>query len=399
MPIAEFGVGVIGMGWMGETHSRAYSQVQDRFWNTQVRPRLVICADAELERAEQARSRFGFDCSVRDWREVVSHPAVDIVSIAAPNAMHLTMAEAAAQAGKHVYCEKPVGRSFDETRRIARAVADAGVNSCVGFNYRWAPLVQYARQLIEEGRLGSLTHFRSRFFSMYGHNPLSQLSWRFQREQAGLGSLGDLLSHVIDMALHLAGPIERTVGLNHTFIPRRPLPTPGEGTHFSLGTPADPHGEVTNEDFVAVLAEFSNGARGVLEGCRVMYGPKCEFAFDWHGTDGAARWDFQRMNEIDIYSPDEKQCIGEKPDPHDGFARVLAGPEHPDFHWFQPGAGISLGYDDLKTLEVFHFLRSIAEGRPHEPGVAQALRVAQIQKAVQRSWQSGLWIEVDGEEA
>ncbi len=391
----EYGLGVIGMGWMGETHSRAFAQVADRFWQAGLKVRLVACADANLQRAAQAQRRFGFESCAQEWHAVMENADVDIVTIAAPNFMHLELVTAAAAAGKHVFCEKPVGRNLQETLRIARAVAQAGVNSAVGFNYRWVPLVQYAQKLVAAGTLGPLTHFRSRFFSMYGHNPLSQLSWRFNQAQAGFGTLGDLLSHVIDMALFMAGPVVQVAGMQHTFIPARPLPTPGQGTHFSLGRRDDPHGPVTNEDYVAALVEFASGARGVLEGCRVMYGPKCEMAFDWHGREGAVRWDFQRMNELEVYRPRDKQAIGTAPDLHDGFTRIMAGPEHPHFHWFQPGTGIGLGYDDLKTLEAFQFLQSIAQERIHTPGVAEALRVAEVQDAIRRAWDSGTWAPVE----
>ena len=391
----EYGLGIIGMGWMGETHSRAFSQIAERFWKAGLKARLVACADAELDRAEQARQRFGFESCTSEWREVIENPDVEIVTIAAPNFLHLELVRAAAVAGKHVFCEKPVGRTPNETFQIAKAVESAGVNSAVGFNYRWVPLVQFAHDLIAGGKLGDNTHFRSHFFSMYGHNPLSQLSWRFDKEQAGFGSLGDLLSHVIDMALFMAGPILKANSLGHTFIPQRPMPVPGEGTHFSLGRLKDPHGPVSNEDYVAALVEFKSGARGVLEGCRVIYGPKCEFAFDWHGTEGAVRWDFERMNELEVYRPQDKQKIGSAPDMHDGFTRIAAGPEHPHFHWFQPGAGIGLGYDDLKTLEAFQFLQSVSKGRKHVPGVAQALEVAQVQAAISNSWETGTWTQVE----
>ncbi len=391
----EYGLGVIGMGWMGETHSRAFAQVSERFWSEGLKARLVACADADLSRAEQAKSRFGFESCSGEWREVIDNPGVEIVTIAAPNFMHLELVQAAVAAGKHVFCEKPVGRSAQETFQIAKAVALAGVNSAVGFNYRWVPLVQYAHNLVSSGALGELTHFRSRFFSMYGHNPLSQLSWRFDQAQAGFGTLGDLLSHVIDMALFMAGPIGSATSVGHTFVTERPMPVPGQGTHFSLGQPEDLHGPVTNEDYVAALVQFESGARGVLEGCRVIYGPKCEMAFDWHGTEGAVRWDFERMNELGVYRPRDKQKIGTEPDPHDGFTRIVSGPEHPHFHWFQPGGGISLGYDDLKTLEAFQFLQSISKGRQHNPGVAEAMRVAEVQDAMCRSWESGTWANVE----
>lgn len=390
----EFGIGVIGMGWMGETHSRAFRALNERFHDSGLKARLVMCADVDAGRAETAQARFGFASSTTHWEEVIRHPEVDIVTVASPNFLHREIVRAVAQAGRHVLCEKPVGRNAAETMAIAQAARRAGINSCVGFNYRWVPMVQYARQTRDSGALGSLTHYRGRFFSSYGHNPLSQLSWRFEDDKSGFGTLGDLLSHVIDMALFLAGPIDRVTGLRHTFIQERPLPQPGVGTHFSLGREEDPSGPVTNEDYVAVLVEWAAGGRGVLEGCRVMYGPKCDLAFDLHGTDGALRWNFERMNELEVYHPSSKRETGLKADLHDGYARLVAGPEHPGHGQFLPGGGMALGYDDLKTLEAFRFLESIDANRPHAPGLEEALRVAEVQDAIVRSWETGQWASV-----
>ncbi len=393
--MSEFGIGVIGMGWMGETHSRVFDQIAERFYGTGLRTHLIMCADADENRAKQAQARFGYAESTQDWRDVACHPDIQVVSVTSPNFLHREIVTALAREGKHVFCEKPVGSSPQDTAAIAKAVEEAGVNSCVGFNYRWAPLVQYAHQLVKEGELGDLTHYRGRFFSMYGHNPLSQLSWRFRQDQAGLGTLGDLLSHVIDMALFLSGPIARITSLKHNFIEERPLPVPGKGTHFSLGSQDDPAGRVTNEDYVAMLVEYTHGARGILEGCRVMYGPKCDMAFDVHGKLGAVHWEYERMNELFMYKPQDKNRIGQEPDFHDGYTRLLAGPEHPGYAWFRPGPGMSLGYDEIKALEAFRFLESVSLNRPHTPSVLDALRVAEVQHAAVRSWQDNGWIDVE----
>ena len=244
------GIGIIGMGWMGQVHSRSYRAIGDRFWDSGIRPELVICADEVESRAHDGVHRFGFTNHTTRWREVIDHPGVDVVNVTSPNFMHLTMATAAVDAGKHVFCEKPVGRGPEETAQIAAAAERAGVLSFVGFNYRWAPLVQYARQLIRDGKLGTLTHYRGRFLVGYASNPHGVLSWRFDRDLAGMGATGDLMSHVIDMAHSMAGPIGRVVGNRHTFIAERPLATPGEGTHFSVST-GGPKGVVTNEDYSA----------------------------------------------------------------------------------------------------------------------------------------------------
>ena len=383
----SIGIGIIGMGWMGQLHSRAYRQITDRYWDAEIQPRLVICADEVEARSRQAQARFGFATSTSDWREVIAQPEVEAISITAPNHLHLQIAESAAQQGKHIYCEKPVGRNPEETAQIEAAARRAGVLTFVGYNYRWPPLVQYSRQLIQEGKLGKLTHYRGRFLVGYASNPQGVLSWRFQRELAGLGGLGDLMSHVIDMAHMLIGPVQQVIGNEHTFIPERPLATPGEGSHFSVGT-GGPVGPVTNEDYVSALVRFANGVQGTFEVCRVISASKCQMAFEVHGTKGALSWDFERMNELNVFLPDHV------PGCQDGFVRIASGPEHPSHARFNPGPAVGLGYDDLKVIETYHFLESISKGKQGEPGFAEALAVAQVQAAIIRSWERAGWEEI-----
>jgi predicted dehydrogenase len=378
------GIGVIGMGWMGLAHSRAYRNVADRFYDSGIRPRLVICADEVEARARQAQETQGFAEITTDWHKVIEHPAVQVVNITAPNYLHLEMVRAATAAGKHVFCEKPVGRSPEETAEIEALARKAGVLSFVGFNYRWAPMVQYAKQLIDEGKLGRLTHYRGRFFAMYGSNPYGLLTWRFKADQAGLGVLGDIMSHVVDMAHMLCGPIQRVVSSRHTFIPQRPLPIPGQGTHFSLGQPGDPTGAVENEDYVGALVQFENGAQGSFETCRAIFGPKCEMAFEVNGTQGALKWNFERLNELEVYLPNGDST-------KDGYTKLLGGPHYPFHGRFNPGDGIGIGYEDLKCIEAFHFLQSIVDGQQREPSFASALALAHVQTAMIRSWESGRW--------
>ncbi len=387
------GIGVIGMGWMGQVHSRAYAAVGDRFHDREVAARLVICADDVEERAEESRARFGFEQCATNWRAVIDHDEVDVVIIAAPNFMHRSMCLAAAAAGKHVFCEKPVGRTPEETEEIVHAVQRAGVMSFTGFNYRWAPMVQHAHNLITRGSLGELTHYRGRFFSMYGSNPLGVLSWRFEAERGGAGVLGDLMPHVVDMAHFLVGPIRRVFSHQHTFISERPLPVPGRGTHFSLGHPGDPTAPVTNEDYVSTLVEFENGVQGTLESCRAIFGPKCEMAFEVNGTEGAANWNFERLNELNLYSPMRESL--DDGYANDGYTTLFGGPHYPYHGRFNPGDGIGIGYEDLKVIEAYNFLASIADGQPRSPSFEDALALARVQQAMQRSWQSGQWEMVE----
>ena len=382
----SIGIGVIGMGWMGVQHSRSYRQIAERFPDCALHPRLVACADDVKSRAQDAQDRLGFERCTTEWQSLLNDPEIEVINIASPNFFHLEMAKASAKAGKHIFCEKPVGRYPEETAAIEQAAREAGVLSFVGYNYRWAPLVQYARKLIRDGRLGKLTHYRGRFFAGYATNPQGVLSWRFQHELSGLGVTGDLMSHAIDMAHMIAGPIQRIVGNAETFITERPLPIPGVGTHFSLGGDG-PKGKVTNEDYAGALVRFRSGAQGTLEACRVIKGPLCQLAFEVHGTNGALSWDFERMNELQLSLDGGDNASG-------GYVRVLSGPEHPFHLRFNPGPGIGLSYEDLKIIEASQFLTSIAEGKQGEPGFADSLQVAKVQAALQRSWQSGSWQEV-----
>ncbi len=385
----EIGIGVIGMGWMGEAHSRSYRAIPDRFHASGIRPRLVVCADPVEARARDAQERFDFERWTTDWRAVIADPAVEVVSVTAPNGMHLEINRAAAEAGKHIMCEKPVGKEPRETLASAAAARAAGVLTSVGYNYRWAPVVQYARELLAAGKLGRLTHYHGRFLNGYAGDPLGFLSWRFEQEH-GLGTLSDLMSHVIDMAHMLAGPIARLTADKETFIRRRPLPQPGSGTHYDRGSADGPMGDVTNEDYVSALVHFENGARGMLEACRIITGAKCDMSFEIHGTKGAIKWTMERMNELQLEWRDDENPAA------DGYTTLLSGPAHPYHRHFNPGWGVNLGYDDLKVIEAYNFLSSVVTGQQGQPGFAEAEAVANVQQAIIRSWASERWEAVEG---
>ncbi len=380
------GVGVVGMGWMGEAHSRAYRLVADRFAERDISARLVACADVDPGRAGAALARFGFERSTTDWRDVVDDAAVEAISITAPNDAHLPIIRAALAAGKHVNCEKPVGRTPQETLEAAQLARTSGQITFVGYNYRWAPVVQHAANLVAAGALGELTHYRGRFLNGYASDPDGVLSWRFLAEQ-GYGTLSDLLSHAIDMAHLLAGPIHEVVGSRETFIRTRPLPHPG-GTHYDIASANDPRGEVTNEDYVGVLVRFRGGARGTLEACRVITGSSCDLAFEVHGTKGALAWTFERMNELRYFRRDAESPT------EPGWTLELSGPAHPFHRSFNPGWGVGLGYDDLKVIEAAQFLQAIVSGVQGSPGFEDAAAVARVQQAIAASWKSRGWESV-----
>jgi predicted dehydrogenase len=383
---ARLGIGVVGFGWMGQAHSRSCLRIPTLFPDRRVDPMLVTCADSVAPRREQAVADFGFIRAVPDWRAVVDDHEVDVVFVTAPNMLHVEIVEAASAAGKHVFCEKPVGGTPEQTARAAAAARDAGVITGVGYNYRFAPLVRHARALIASGGLGRITTYRGRFFSMYGSDPLGLLSWRFLQEEAGFGASSDLLSHAVDLAHALVGPIRRVVGAKATTIAERPLPVPGEGTHYGRGSAADPTGAVTNEDYAAMLVEFANGAVGTLESSRATVGPESEMAFDAYGTSGAVGWNLERLNELRLYLASDG--------PDTGYTTVLGGERFPPHGAFAPGSGIGIGFEDLVAIEDVEFLDAVARQEPHEPGLEEALRVAEVQDALVRSWSSGRWEDV-----
>jgi predicted dehydrogenase len=380
---AGIGIGVVGFGWMGQAHSRSYRSIPVYFPDAGVRPRLVAVADTDPARLKQATENFGFANGTQDWRELVARDDIDVVDITAPNGLHQEIAEAAAAAGKHIFCEKPVGIDPAATAAIEAAARKAGVVTGCGYNYRWAPMVQYTHQLIGERRLGELTHYRGRFFSMYGRDRMGLLSWRFLQDEAGYGALSDIMSHAIDMAQHLCGPITRVVSVKEIFVKERPLPKPGAGTHYERGAPGDPTGTVTNEDYVGALVEFANGVRGTLEADRSIFGPQSNMAYELNGSRGAASWDHEKLNQLQLYLPEEQH--------NDGFVEVLSGDAFPHQGNIVPGGGNSIGYEDLKIIEALEYLKSVVALRPHSPGFDAALANAGVAAAMIRSWESEAW--------
>jgi predicted dehydrogenase len=383
--LREVGIGLLGVGWMGQLHTASYRRVRDHYPNGQGSPRLVIAADSTEDRARKAKEDLGYETWTTDWREVLAHPEVEAVSITAPNFLHLEMALAAAEAGKHIWVEKPLGRSPEETLQAVEGVSAAGVRTIVGLNYRHVPAVQYARQLIANQHIGRVNHYRSQFLASYASQPQGGLSWRFSKALAGYGILYDLMSHEVDMAQFLLGPISRVTARWATMIPRRPRIEMGTGTHFSVATNGE-LGEVENEDWVAALVEFETGLVGTIESSRVAVGPEARYVFEANGTEGAVSWNFERMNELEVCLP---LASGDR-----GYTTVYMSPEHPDFGHFQPGPGLPMGYNDLKVIEAFLFLESVVDGVQRAPGVQEMGAAARVLDAIARSATSRAWEEV-----
>ncbi|NBM16078.1 Gfo/Idh/MocA family protein [Streptomyces sp. GC420] len=378
------GVAVVGFGWMGRVHTQAYARVLHHFPRLPVRPELVAVAEEVPGRAEEAADRYGFAATAADWREIAADPRVHAVSVTAPNFLHREIGVAMAEAGKHIWIEKPVGLTAADARAVAAAVAGAGVRSAVGFNYRNVPAVETARELIASGGIGTVTHARVRLFSDYAAHPEGALTWRYERERGGSGVLGDLASHGADLARFLLGDIVSLVADTAVFVPERARPTGATVGHTRSA--GDEAGIVENEDYVSCLLRFSSGARGVLEACRVSVGEQNNYGFEIHGTKGAVFWDFRRMNELGVSRGTAYQ---DQP-----VSRLHAGPGDGEYGAFQPGAANGMSYDDLKVVEAYRFLRSIAEGVPHGATVDDAVRSACALDAMSRSAETGEWVTV-----
>jgi predicted dehydrogenase len=380
--VTSLGVAVVGFGWMGRVHTQAYARVPHHFPQLTLRPQLVTVAEDVPGRAEQAAEQFGFASTTRDWRDVVDDPRVQAVSITAPNFLHREIGVAMAEAGKHIWIEKPVGLSTADASAVADAVGKAGVQGAVGFNYRNAPAVEAARDLIASGELGTVTHIRVRLFSDYAAHPDGALTWRYELERGGHGVLGDLASHGADLARHLLGDITSLAADTAIFLPQRARPTGATAGH-ALATGGE-LGPVENEDYVNCLLRFASGARGVLEACRVSVGEQNNYGFEVHGTKGAVFWDFRRMNELAVSRGTTYQ---DQP-----VTTVYVGPGDGEFGAFQPGAANAMGYDDLKVIEAYRFLRSVAEGKPYGATLPDAVRSAAVVDAMVRSVETGTWV-------
>jgi predicted dehydrogenase len=381
--VNELRVGVIGFGWMGRLHARSWARLATHYPHLGVRTRLVAVADsARGDQLAESVTAHGFKALHEDWRVLLARDDLDVVSVCGPNYLHAEMGVAVAESGRHLWMEKPAGRNATETMDIAAAVERAGVQSAAGFNYRNAPAVELARELIDQGRLGQLQTVELRFQADYAADPRGALSWRFLHERAGSGVLGDLVSHAVDLGYFLAGEVTDLVADEGRFIPVRPLAA-GPGSHFSRGQDGTA-GAVENEDYVGALLRFASGARGTLSASRTAVGEQSNYGFTIHGDKGAVAWDFRRMGEL-------RTCLGE-----DllgaAHSTVLVSPAHGEFAAFQPGAGNAMSYDDLKVIEAMRLAISILSGKPEGATIQDAVRSAQLTDAMATSVAERRWV-------
>lgn len=387
----SIGVGLISVGWMGKLHARAYTSVPYVYPELGIIPRLVIAADAEQSRVDFATSVLGFERGTKDYREVLNDPEVDVVSICAPNFLHAEMAVAAAEAGKHFWIEKPAGRSLAETAAIQAAVERNGVETSIGFNYRHAPAIEHVRQLVVDGRLGEITNVRASFLAGYAAEPNGALSWRFERKLAGSGVLADLFSHAVDLCQYTVGAISEVTAATSIMFESRPKLSMGRGTHFDVIEGGE-LGAVENEDYAAALVQFAGPDRalkavGTIEASRVAVGPECGYRLEIYGTEGSVKWDFERMNEL--------QVVLGRANEEQGYTTTVASPKYGDYARFQPGPGNAMGFDDLKIIEAKKFLAAVAGGAELNSNIHDAVAAAAVVEAAEQSAKTRSWHSVE----
>lgn len=379
-------IGLIGTGGMGKAHTIAFKNVPLVFGNEPSRPILEIVADIDAKVLEKWAGEFGFARWTTNWQEIVEDPRVDVVDVTTPNSLHAEMAIAAAQAGKHIYCEKPLATTSADAARIVAAVEKSGVISIVGFNYLKNPAQAFAQQLIASGELGEITLFRGTFDQDFLANPDVPFSWRLDRTLAGTGALGDLGSHTIAFAHFLVGDIVEVCGLNATKIKERVVPAGGSGYAATAQSGGEKRA-VENEDIAEFLIRFDNGAIGTIGTSRIGLGRKLGLTYEIQGTKGSLFYTQERMNEIKLYRHTD-------PEREKGYKTVYIGPEHPGYKAFFGLAGIGLGYNDQKIIEAHDLITAIALDQPVQPDVRFAYRVNKVIDAADVSCQEHRWVHV-----
>jgi predicted dehydrogenase len=299
----------------------------------------------------------------------------------------MEMAIAAAEAGKMILCEKPLARTAEEAKRMLDAVERAGVINQVGFNYRRAPAIAFAKSLIEDGALGKILNFRGTYLQDWSADPFSPLSWRFEKSIAGSGALGDIGTHVLDLARYLVAEITAVNSMLQQYITERPLPSGNGGALGRRGeSRADaPKGRVDVDDEVMSFLRFENGAVGSLEVTRNAYGRHNFLTFEIHGTEGSVYFDDERRGELEV-------SLASDPDHLRGFRRICTGPAHPYGEALWPIPAFGLGYGETKMIDCYEFFKAIAEGRPASPDFRDGYRIAQISDAIVESAHTQQWV-------
>jgi predicted dehydrogenase len=378
----EVGVGLVGYKFMGRAHSNAYRQVA-RFFDVDPAPRMAAICGRDEAGVREAADDLGWESYETDYRKLVARDDVGLVDVVTPGNTHREIVLTALEAGKHVICEKPLANTLSEAREMLTAARNAGTVNMVCFNYRRAPAVQLARNLVAEGRLGEIRHWRATYLQDFIMEPDFPLIWRLKREVSGSGALGDIGAHIVDLAHFLVGPISEVTGMTETFIKERPLEeASAEG--------ATEMGKVTVDDAAAFLARFDNGAIGTFEATRFAAGRRNQNSFEINGSKGSLAFDLERMNELEVFFTEDDPDV-------QGFRTVnVTEPDHPYAGaWWPPGH--ILGYEHTFVHTMKDLMDGIEAGQSPAPNFEDGYRCQAVLDAVERSAASGEWTRPDVE--
>src|SRR5699024_5490244 len=321
----KFRIGTIGgTGWIGQVHATSMQNVQRIYLEDTGVPEFQMVSDLDEEKLKVVKDRFGYKEMTTDWKEVVTNPNVDVVDIATPNSMHYEMAKAALENDKHVFCEKPLTLSAEQSQELADLAVKKNKVNYVAFNNLLNPASQDVKDLIESGKLGDVVRVTGTYDQDMLLDPSIPITWRHINKLSGSGALGDLASHLLSVLLMAIGDVEEVIGVAETVIKERPKE---EGSSEMQ--------EVENEDVVQTLLRFANGAIGTLGSSRIASGRKNYYTFEIQGTKGSVHYDLERLNEVHVY-------FNEDDGPDMGFRKVLLNPYHGDFKYFQPAHGIAI---------------------------------------------------------
>ncbi len=372
----EIGIGVIGTAFMGKAHSIAYTAAATAFGGN-LRPRLEIVCDESAEVAEAKRADMGFARCTSNYMDVINDPKVELISICVPNSLHKEIAIAALAAGKHVWCEKPMSTNLADSQAMVDAATGSEQKTIVGYNYTQNPLVHSARDLIKEGVIGDVTGFFGVYDVDNEADPKRPYSWRMNREASGTGANADVMCHLVSVAHYITGSdISKVVGEYDIVYADRE--DPKTGTRKA----------VDNDDVCMAIAHFESGIKGTLRVSRVAWGRKCGLSWEVHGSNGMIRFDQERLNELQLFTPHE--------DPRQqGFRTILSGPYHKPYDAFLPNAGHTLGYIDVKACELNQLLTAIDSGTTTWPNFSDSIKIEKVMDAIDRSASCGQWVDVN----
>lgn len=373
------GIGLIGAGFMGKAHSAAYATMSMHVSPAPARPRLVSLADANPTAARDGAERFGFASWTADWRELIARPDVEVVDICTPPDSHHEIAMAAIAAGKHVLIEKPIAMNAVEAREMVAAAEEAGIKTLVGYSYRRTPAVLYARQLIDEGAIGRIHAFRGHYLQDWCVDPEAPRTWRHVAGIAGSGTLGDIGSHIIDIAIMMAGEIDSVVSMVRRWVDDRP----------ESARPDAPRLPVDVDDEAMFLARFRSGAIGRIEASRFAHGRNNFLGFEINGELGSLTFDYENMSRLGVF-------LAEGPQARRGFRSVSTGPEHPFGAHLWPIPSLGIGFTETKIIEVHDLFDAIVHDRRARPDFRDAWQVSQVVDAVEDSERGARWVNIDG---